>query len=79
MSTIMLLNCKELVTYKVTCTAYTMYHILIHHQTGGGGGGGGRVVNPPPPSMFRGFFFFESFDAIFVKIGRTVPKLRNVM
>ena len=55
------------------------------------GGGGGGVESTPPRHFaeiffraprFSDFFSFEScatFDAIFVKIGRTVPKLRNVM
>ena len=68
----------------IACTAFNP------NQTGGGGGG----IHPPLDVSRDNFdeifsrapcfrdFSFEScanFDAIFVKIGRTVSKLRNVM
>ena len=59
---------------------------------GPGGGGGGGGCNPPPPDVSRYIFVdffsrckilwlfsFKSFDTIFVQIGHTVPKLRNIM
>ena len=62
------------------------------NQTGGGGGGWNPslpldvsrdnfVEFFPAHRAFATFFFrvLRNFDAIFVKIGRTVPKLRNVM
>ena len=67
---------------KAVIVGSSLFEVLNPNQTGGGGGWN------PPPSTFRAiisrefFSSFEScatFDAIFVKIGRTVPKLRNVM
>ena len=52
-------------------------------RAGGGGGGEGRI-HPFHilHDNFVDFFFFEfsaTFDAIYIKIRHTVPKLQNIM
>ena len=69
------------------CVINVGRHLTLKGPGGGGGGGGGGIRMFPPLDISRDNFFMSfhdfflsslaTFGAIFGKIGRTVPKLRN--